>query len=89
MLAVNSSTLFWLKSLLRNRFGTYPGVRLYGTLGESRPPTEIEASRLKWRMRMTRWLKGNKSLWGDMDKVREIIFTDAEMVHLGDLTKHL
>ncbi|MCF7826256.1 MAG: pyridoxamine 5'-phosphate oxidase family protein [Candidatus Marinimicrobia bacterium] len=89
ILAVNSGTLFWLKSLLRIKFDTYPGVRLYGTLGESRPASEIEARRLRRRMRMTVWLKGNKYLWGDMEKVREIKFTSAEMIHLGEMTKHL
>ncbi|NQV29300.1 MAG: pyridoxamine 5'-phosphate oxidase family protein [Candidatus Marinimicrobia bacterium] len=89
VLAVNSGTLFWLRSLLYNRFQNYPAVRLYGSLGKLRKPGEIETKRLKRRMRATRLLAGNKTLWGDMSRVREIHFTRAERVHLGSMTKKL
>lgn len=36
VLAVNSGLWFWLRSLLTNRFSLYPGMRLYGRLGDAR-----------------------------------------------------
>ncbi len=89
ILSVNSGNIFWLKSLFNKQFDTYPGVRLYGILGEARTPTEIEKKRLNRRMRMTRWLKGNKYLWGDMQKIRMVNITRAELIHLGEMTKNL
>ncbi len=38
---------------------------------------------------MTKWLKGNNYLWGNMEFVREITFTKAEKIHLGKMTKDL
>ena len=89
VLAVNSGVWFWLRSLLQNRFYAYPGIRLHGILGISRKPSELEKKRLKRRMRATRFLPGNKSLWGDMDSVREIQFTRAESVQLGSMSSRL
>lgn len=36
LMVVNSSTLFWAKSLLKGKFPSYPGLRLYGVAGERR-----------------------------------------------------
>jgi len=88
-LAVNSSTLFWLKSLFKGKFKSYPAIKLYGDLGERRKATEIEINRLRRRMKATNGTKGNKYLWGDMEFVREIIFKKAEKVNLGKMTSEL
>ena len=88
ILAVNSGMLFWVRSLFKNKFDLYPGVRLYGTLGALREPSESETSRLKRRMKTTRFLRGNKTLWGDMHQVREINFHKAEIIQLGKMTHH-
>jgi hypothetical protein len=88
-LAVNSGTRLWLRSLLRGKFNQYPGIKLYGELGQQRDATEIEVNRLKKRMRATRGLKGHTYLWGDMQKVREVHFVKAEMVNLGRMTEGL
>ena len=89
LLAVNSSKLFWLKSLFKGRFNTYPAYRLYGTLGNLREATQTEKRALERRMKMTRNLKGHKYLWNDMTKVREIRFIKGEKINIGKMTKTL
>jgi len=89
VLAVNSGMRFWLKSLYKSKFKSYPGIKLYGEIGEKRQASEIEISRLKNRMRATNALKGNKYLWGDMQYVRDINFTKAEKVNIGKMTERL
>ncbi len=89
VLAVNSSKWLWLKSLYKNKFSDYPAIKLYGTLGEKRQATENELRALKRRMRKTRQLQGHKYLWSNMDTVRDIFFTNAELINLGKMTKHL
>jgi len=89
VLAVNSGLWFWLRSLFNNRFAVYPAVRLYGKLGDARPPEAQELNRLSRRMRATRLLPGNKTLWGDMNRVRDITFDRAEYIQLGLMTQDL
>ena len=89
VLAVNSSTFFWLKSLFTAKFSKYPGIKLYGQLGIKRKASDREINRLKRRMKATNLLKGNTYLWGDMQFVREISFTKAEKVNLGKMTQDI
>ena len=89
VLAVKSGTCFWLKALFRNRFYTHPAIKLYGTMGEKRKATSLEIKRLNRRMKVTRYLKGNAYLWGSMEYVRDITFTSAEKINLGEMTGHL
>jgi len=89
VLAVNSGTWFWLKALFKGKFSHYPGIKLYGELGERRKATEIELARLNRRMKATKGLKGNTYLWGEMPFVREIVFTKTEKINLGEMTRHL
>jgi len=89
VLGVNSSTLFWLKSLFKNKFSKYPGIKLYGQLGTKRQATNHEIKRLQRRMKATKLLKGNDYLWGNMEYVRDIAFTKAEKINLGEMTKDL
>jgi hypothetical protein len=89
VLAVNSTTLFWMKSLFFGKFKSYPAIKLYGKLGQRREATEIERKRLNSRMKATKVTKGNKYLWGDMKFVRDITFTKAEKINLGKMTKDL
>ena len=89
VLAVNSNTWFWIKSLFKARFKSYPALKLYGTLGEKREATEIEISRLNRRMKATKWTKGNKYLWADMSMVREVKIIKAEKVNIGKMTSLL
>ena len=53
VLAVNSNTWFWLKSLFKGKFNNYPAIKLYGQLGERRKASKIEISRLQHRMKTT------------------------------------
>lgn len=87
VLAVNSNRWFWLKSLFRGRFSSYPGIKLYGDLGEKRKATDIEIKRLNRRMQMTKGMKGHKYLWGNMIMIRELNFTNVEIINLGEMTK--
>lgn len=89
VLAVNSTTLFWIKSLFMGKFKSYPAIKLYGKLGQRREAAEIEIRRLKSRMKTTKGMNGNKYLWGDMKFVRDITFTKAEKINLGEMTKNL
>ena len=89
ILAVNSSKFFWLKSLFKGHFDSYPAYRLYGNLGERRKATEAEMRALKRRMKLTRSLKGHKYLWNNMNEVREIAFQKAEKITIGKMTKGL
>ena len=89
VLGVNSSKWFWIKALYKLKFCSYPAIRLYGNLGKKRKATEIEILRLNKRMRTTKGLKGNTYLWGKMEYVREIKFTEAEGVHIGKMSENL
>jgi len=89
ILGVNSSRLFWIKSLFRERFLNHPAIKLYGELGEKRKASEKEIMRLNRRMRLTNGLKGNSYLWKDMKYVREVKFTKAEKINLGKMTNNL
>ena len=80
---------FWIKSLFKGRFNTYPAVKLYGKLGEKRKATDKEVSRLNKRMKASRGLKGNRYLWGEMYYVRDVKFTDARITQLGKMTEFL
>jgi uncharacterized protein len=89
VLAVNSGRWFWLKSLFQGRFKNSPAIKLYGQLGERRNATQLELQRLRQRMRYTKGLKGHDLLWKNMPHVRDITFTKAEMINLGEMTKGL
>jgi len=89
VLGVNSNKWFWLFSLITGRFNDYPGLKLYGKLGKSRPATEIELSLLQKRMKITKRTKGHNYLWGDMEMIRELHFTRVEGINLGKMTQHL
>ncbi len=89
ILGVNSSTVFWLTALFKGKFESHPAIKLYGQLGDRRKASEIEIKRLNSRMRITKWLKGNDYLWGNMENIREITFTKAEKINLGKMTETL
>jgi hypothetical protein len=89
VLGVNSNRWFWTKSLFKVKFKEYPAVKLYGVLGKRRKATEEETNRLAKRMRLTNKLKGHTYLWSDMENIRELIFTKAEKINLGKMTKQL
>lgn len=87
VLAVRSGLLFWLTSLLRGRFPAPPAIRLYGTVGPSRPATDEELSLWDRRVGKLRFTKGHAMMWATMRTVRDVYFTKAEGVHLGGMTR--
>lgn len=89
VLAVNSNKWLWIKALWKGSFHKHPALKLHGILGERRKATDIEISRLTKRMKMTKGLKGNTYLWGDMKYVREITFYEVEKTKLGVMTAEL
>ncbi|WP_438711371.1 hypothetical protein ACSTS3_00470 [Aquimarina muelleri] len=89
VLGVNSGTLFWIKSLFKEKFSKYPAIKLYGELGERKKATDKEINRLNRRMKATNGLKGNTYLWGSMEYIREIQFIKAEKINLGKMTSEL
>ena len=76
LMAVNSSSLFWLKSLIKGEFESAPAVRVYGEVGEPRQATNAELEEYRKSIRITRFFKGHKLLWQNLDRVRDIKFTD-------------
>ncbi len=89
VLAVNSGRWFWIKSLFKGNFKSYPALKLYGELGEKREATGKEIKRLNRRMKASKGMKGNTYLWATMQFVRDITFTKVEKINLGEMTKDL
>ncbi len=89
VLAVNSGKWFWIKALFQGKFGSYPAIKLYGTLGERRKASEIEISRLRRRFKRFKGTKGYNFLWVNAPFVREIHFEKAEPARVGKMTQHL
>lgn len=89
ILAVNSSKLFWFKSLLFGKFSQHPGIRLHGIIGKKREATAKELSIWQKRIRAFKSFRGYNIIWKDMKMVREIEFTDVSALNLGNMTNHL
>jgi hypothetical protein len=89
LLAVNTGPAFWFRSLLRGKFVSPPGVRLYGTVGPLRAATAGEMLAVNRRVRPTRWLKGHRLLWSSFSQVRDIRFTSFRPVRYPVMTEHL
>lgn len=89
VLAVDSSPLFWFRSLLTARFPAPPGVRLYGAVGAKRPATDEELRQVRNRVRIPVRLKGGRLLWSDFSHVRDLTFTDYRPVRYPHMMSHL
>ncbi len=87
ILAVDSGKWFWFKSLLGGRFARPPAVRLVGTVGAARQPTDEERQLWYRRVDSVKWSKGYKLLWTNFRCVRDIEFDAFEPVNLGLMTK--
>jgi hypothetical protein len=86
IVAVDSSRLFWIRSLIGGRFAHPPAIRLYCILGERRPPSEAEVGRWRKRIRLFRWTSGYQKLWGSLPTIREFKVLKAETLELGEMT---
>ena len=89
VLGVNSSRWFWLGALLRGNFKRPPAVRLYGTAGIRRRATAQEIDRWLRRVRPVSFTKGHRLLWSNMQMIRELHFTDYDIVNLGAMTEDI
>ena len=69
--AINSSKLFWLKSLIKGQFQDYPGIRLYVEIGQLRPAQEAELALVQRRIKALKWTKGSRLIWNDFHQVRD------------------
>ena len=69
--AVNSSRLFWLKSLFKGQFSDYPGVRLYVEIGDLRLANAEELAQISRRIQILKWTKGSQLIWSDFTHVRD------------------
>ncbi len=87
ILAVNSSKLFWLKSLFKGEFATPPAVRIIGTAGLRREANAEEMAAWQKRIRPFRRLKGYTHLWKNLKHIREIQFDTVEPVNAGIMTR--
>lgn len=82
IMAVNSGKWYWLKSLLFGKFKSPPMTKIYGELGERRPPTAAEIERGNRRLGRMKQLPGGKKLFGNMAFVREVRFHAFEVAKL-------
>ena len=80
VMAVDSGSIFWLRSLLAGRFRKDIGVRLYGTAGPRRPATTDELDAVKRRVRHAQLTRGGRALWSDFSHVRDLTFTESRFV---------
>ncbi len=89
IMAVDTGTGYWLKSLFKGRFDNWPGVRLYGTVGKSRKARAGEIERWLKRVKQFKWFKGYDLIWKDLHTVRDIAFDRFEPVYCGRMTSGL
>lgn len=87
VLAVRSGLLFWLCALFRGGFDSPPGIRLHGTVGPPRPATDGEMALWRHRVRRLRATKGYEIMWSKMCTVRDVKFTSADAIHMGEMTR--
>ncbi|MGC4060888.1 MAG: pyridoxamine 5'-phosphate oxidase family protein [Aquabacterium sp.] len=89
LMTVNGGAGFWLRSLWRGRFLSYPGIRLYGEVGERRKANPQELATLAARIGGARHLRGSKLIWSDLAHVRDIRITGVEPVKYPRMMAHL
>lgn len=89
VMAVNSALSFWFKSLLKGRFESFPGVRLYGKVGDVRKASSMEIAALKNRIGPAKYLNGAQQIWSGLETVRNISFHAVEPVKYPKMMQHL
>ena len=87
ILVVNTSLLFWLKSLINGRFSTPPAVRLVVEFGDRRAANAIEQDRFRKKTNIFKRFKGHKILWSNPSHVREFSVLKIIPVSLGKMTQ--
>ena len=89
ILAVRSGRLYWMKSLIKGKFSSSPGIRLMGTAGERREASIEETAAWRRRVKMAKGMKGYDILWKNMKYARDITFDAYEPLRLGAMTRDL
>lgn len=89
VMAVNTGSWFWFRSLLSGRFSSPPGVRLYGTVSPARPADATELQAVRKRVGQARRLAGGRLLWSQFQTVRDITFTDFHPVSYPSMMEGL
>jgi hypothetical protein len=87
ILAVNSSLLFWLRSLIKGKFLSPPAVRLLVTFGERRKISEVESKAFQKRVNIFKPLKGYKLMWSKAEYVRPFEVDEIIPVSIGKMTR--
>ncbi len=87
--AVHSGIWFWLKAIVRGRFGSLPAVRLNGTAGEKRLASPEEIAQIQKFVRPFKLFKGYDILWSRMNHVRDIAFHSCENINANEMTYRL
>lgn len=72
LMTVDTGAWFWLKSLVKGRFDSPPGVRIKGIAGARRPATDDEKAAYRARVRSLRSTRGYELIWRDLSHVRDI-----------------
>ena len=85
VMAVDTRLTLWGRALLAGRFPSAPGVRLVGTAGTRREPTEQEVEWFQKRVRPVRWTRGHDLLWKNFRWGREVTFDEVLPIHLGKM----
>ncbi len=86
VMAVNGSSLSFLKVLIKGRSKEPISVRLTGRVGEKREATKAELERFLRLVRVFRWTRGYKLLWKDLKHVRDISFDSFQLVRVGAIS---
>ena len=89
LMVVNSGTLFWARSLLKGKFLSYPGLRLYGVAGDRRKASSDEIARLKARIGHAKYLKGSNLIWSGLETVRDIQIKSVRPIKYPKMMEHL
>ena len=89
VMAINNGIVFWLKSVIKGKFPSFPGIRLTGVVGERRKGTREEIDGWLRRVKIFKRFKGYHLLWKNMKYVREIHFDGVLPVRAGRMSSHL
>lgn len=87
VLAVDSGYRMWLRSLVRGRFVSPPGIRLIGTVGPRRVSTQREIDRFQRIVRLFLHTPGGRIMWGSLPAVRDIRVDRVQRLELGPMTE--
>ncbi len=87
LLATRNDAWFWIKALIAGRFATPPGVRILARLGPPRPARPEEVARFHGRMKLFRWTRGFRLLWGELRLARDLYIEAVLPVVIGPMSK--